>query len=133
MKYIVHQRFKDIAICGHVNLPAFTECESCDGLIMYKGKPLCYEFSENAHQYFAENEDGDGIKRGNLTQSIQKVLSKHDPWYQERWNKIWEDSICQRYKRPEYDNHWLWNHDFFHASLEDLQYIAKLIEAKECV
>ena len=33
VKYIVHKRFKDKAICGDVNLPALTECESHDGFI----------------------------------------------------------------------------------------------------
>ena len=131
MQYIVHKRFKGIAICGHVNLCALTKCESRDGFIMYNGKTLCCETSENAHQYFAENEDNMGMLRGYLTQAIQKILSKRDSNYQIRWDKVYGDKIAQHYKRNDYKDYWLWNHDFFHASIKDLRHIAKLVGAKE--
>ena len=35
MKYVVHRRFKDKAICGEVNLPAMTMCEETNGYIFY--------------------------------------------------------------------------------------------------
>lgn len=34
MKYVVHRRFKDKAICGEVNLPAMTMCEEANGYIL---------------------------------------------------------------------------------------------------
>lgn len=131
MKYIVHRRFKDTAICGNVNIPAMTEVDSIDGNIIFNGKVICFEGSENAHQFFARNDDGNGMLRGKLTQAIQNRLSKKDGGYQARWDKVWEDSTCQIYKRPEYDDFWLWNHSFFHADIETLKYIAKLVGAKE--
>lgn len=133
MKYIVHKRFKKKAICGYVNLPALTECESVNGCIVLKDKVICYDTSENAHQYFAQNEDGFGIIRGKLTQSIQNALSKRDDDYQTRWDKIWNDLICRKYRRGDYNDFWLWNHNFFHANINDLQHIAKLIGVKEVV
>ena len=33
MKYVVHRRFKDKAICGEVNLPAMTMCEEANGYV----------------------------------------------------------------------------------------------------
>ena len=78
MKYVVHRRFKDNTICGSINLPAMTECECEDGLITYNNTAICYATSENAHQFFAVNEDGMGMERGRLTQSIQKALAKHE-------------------------------------------------------
>lgn len=90
MKYIVHKRFRDKAICGDVNLPAMTACE-CDGaMIKHCGHDICFVTSENAHQYFAIDEDGMGMKRGKLTQAIQKILAKRDDHYQERWDKVWD-------------------------------------------
>lgn len=131
MKYIVHRRFKDEAICGNVNLPAMTACE-CDGnTIKYNGNDICYVKSKNAHQYFAIDDDGMGMARGKLTQAIQKVLSKRDNHYQDRWDKVWDDAVCQQFKRPEYEDYWLWNHDFFNADVDTLKYIAKLVGAKE--
>lgn len=130
MKYIVHKRFRDKAICGDVNLPAMTVCE-CDGVIIkHNGNDICYVKSENAHQFFVIDEDGMGIERGRLTQAIQKTLAKGDNDYQKRWDKIWDDDICRPYKRKDYDDHWLWNHDFFNAPIKDLKYIADLIGAK---
>ena len=83
MKYIVHRRFKKEVICGNVNIPAMTEVESVDGCIIYNGKIVCFDTSEDAHQFFARNDDGSGMLRGRLTQSIQKLLSERDPNYQQ--------------------------------------------------
>lgn len=131
MKYIVHKRFKNKAICGDVNLPAMTACE-CDGAtISHGGQALCFVNSENAHQFFAIDEDGMGMVRGRLTQAIQKTLAKRDANYQKRWDKVWEDAACQPYKREDYDDFWLWNHDFFNADIDVLRHIAKLVDAKE--
>lgn len=127
MKYIVHKRFKGKAICGDVNLPALTVCECADGIIRHDGDDICFATSENAHQFFAIDEDGMGMVRGRLTQTIQKALDKRDGNYQKRWDKVWEDQLCQQYKRTEYEDYWLWNHSFFSASIENLKYIAALI------
>lgn len=131
MKYITYRRFKDKAICGNVNLPAMTVCEENNGYISYNGKMLCAATSENAHQFFARDDDGAGMLRGKLTQAIQKTLAKRDANYQSRWNKVWDDPACQSYKRIEDDDFWLWNHDFFNANIDTLQHIAKLVGAKE--
>ena len=129
VKYIVHRRFQGKAICGDVNLPALTECEYQDGIIMINNKQLCVVTSENAHQHFANNDDGNGIERGSLIQRITKKLAKRDNNYQERWSRIWEDTLCKKYKRKEYADFWLWNHAFYNANIEDLRYIAKLVGA----
>jgi hypothetical protein len=81
MKYIVHTRFKGIAICGDVNLPAMTICE-CDGaFIQYNGEDICYLNSENSHNHFAIDEDGMGMQRGKLTKAIKKTLAERDDEY----------------------------------------------------
>jgi len=127
MQYITHKRFKDNAICGQVNIPALSVCEKNGNTIYFDGKPVCFVTSENAHQYFARNDDNQGVERGKLTQEIQRRLTKRDNTYQSRWDKIWSDPICQKYKRKEHDDFWLWNHEFFNANIEDLKYIAELI------
>lgn len=129
MKYIVHKRFKGKAICGDVNLPAMTECESDGVFITYNGKTICYATSNNAHQFFAVNDDGMGMIRGKLTQVIQNILAKRDDNYQARWDKVWGDSVCQKYKRDTYEDYWLWSHEFFHADIETLRHIASLVGA----
>ena len=94
MKYIVHRRFKAKAIFGDVNLPAMTVCEENNGYIFYDGKMLCAAMRENAHQFFARDDDGAGMLRGKLTQTIQKTLAKRDANYQNRWDKVWIDPAC---------------------------------------
>lgn len=131
MRYIIYKRFKDKGIDGNFNLPIGTVCEEINGYIYYQKNKICYFKSENAHQFFSRDNDGNGLIRGKLIQKIQKVLSKKDKQYQERWDKIWTDSICQFFKREEYDDYWLWNHDFFQADIEILKYIANLIGIKE--
>lgn len=130
MNYILFRRFRQKAICGEVNLPATTECSSNGNYIYYNNKPLCVTASENAHQYFARNDDGQGLLRGKLTQKIQAVLAKPDNQHQSRWDKVWDDDKCQPYRRAEYEDYWLWNDAFFNAPIEDLQYILTLIGGK---
>lgn len=127
MKYIVHKRFKEKAICGNVNIPALTECEERGQIIYYNGQPLCVITSENAHEFFAINEDNNGLARGKLISNIVSLLRKKDNNQQNRWDKIWDDKLCQKYKRPEHPDHWLWNHDFYNASIDDLTHIWNLI------
>lgn len=129
MKYIVIKRFKKQALCGNVNIPAQTECNVKNGCIAYDGKPICVTTSENAHQYFARDDDRCGMERGHLTQEIQNRLAKNDKNHQARWDKVWSDKIAQKYKRKEYDDHWLWNHDFFQASIEDLKHILEVVKS----
>lgn len=130
MQYIVYKRFKGKAICGEINLPAFTICECENGLIKYKDKEICSNISEVSHQYFTRNDDKQGLLRGKLTHSIIDTLSKRDYNYQMRWDKIWEDNLCQKYRRSDYSDYWLWGHNFYDAEINDLKYIANLIGAK---
>lgn len=130
MKYITHRRFKDRAICGDVNIPANTECEERNGMIYYNGQPVCLITSENAHTYFAVNEDGKGLQRGATTRAINVFLRRKDEHYQDRWDRVWDDKLCQKYKRPEHPDHWLWNHEFYNADLSDLEYIENLIRMR---
>lgn len=127
MQYIVHKRFKGNTLSGMVNLPALTLCSCVDGVILHNGNPVCVNTSENAHQYFARNDDGNGMERGKLTQSIQKILAKRDANHQTRWDRVWEDERCQQYKRKDHADYWLWNHEFFNAPIEDLRYIEQLV------
>ncbi len=127
MKYITYNRFKTKAICGDVNIPALTEIELKGNMLYWQDKPLCVITSENAHKYFARNDDGQGRERGWLTSKIQTILQKRDNSYQDRWDKIWDDQLCQKYKRKDHQDHWLWNHNFYNADIDDLQYIYNLI------
>lgn len=134
MQYIVHRRFKGTCICGEVNIPYGTICEEEGGTIFYDGRPVCYDGSEVACQYFGRNDDGNGLQRGKLTQAIQKALrlkpGETPAQRDERWARtIWKDPICQGYKMPEHESTWIWNVAFYRAPLCDLYHISALVGA----
>ena len=128
MEYINYKRFKEKAICGDVNIPALTVFQSEGGMIYHEGKPLCVVTSANAHKFFARNDDGCGVQRGKLITKINKMLTKKDDGYQTRWDAVWEDAVCNQYRRIEHQDHWLWNHAFYNASIERLEYIVSVVE-----
>lgn len=131
MRYIVTNRFKGQAICGAVNLPYGTVCEAQgDYMFLEDGRCLCLVTSQNAYDHFSRDDDGNGKERGRLVQGIIKTLSKSDKHHQDRWDKIWEDRLCQKYKLANFEDYWLWNYEFYNADIQDLQYIAMLVGMK---
>lgn len=127
MRYIAHKRLKGRAICGEVNLPALTVCEGDDKAIYLNGQPVCALKSEISHQHFARDDDGHGLERGDLTRRIIAALARKHR-HQERWDKVWDDLVCQPYRRVDYEDYWLWNHEFYNGNINDLRHIAQLVE-----
>ena len=127
--YLARKRARFEGICGHVNIPYGTTLTVQDGFIMWKGQQVCGITSQNAYDFFTQNDDGMGQERGELLNRIIPKLEKRDAGYQARWGKIWEDALCQKYKRPDQEEHWIWNFDFYNGPVEDLRHIAALIGA----
>ena len=133
-RYIVTKRFKGKAICGDLNLPFGTKCFTSGEAICCDKGVICGVKSQNAYDYFTWNGDGYGENRRKLIDSIFYALDRSKQSkesYDAKWDKVWNDKTCLKYKRDDYDDYWLWNHDFYHAEIEVLQYIAKLVGAKE--
>lgn len=127
--YLCRKRARFDGISGQVNIPYGTALICQDGFLMHQNKPLCGITSQNAYDFFSQNDDGMGRERGDLVGRILSRLQKRDYGYQARWNKVWEDARCQKYKRPEHEDHWIWNFDFYNGPVEDLRHIAGLIGA----
>lgn len=127
--YLCRKRARFDGISGQVNIPYGTALICQDGFLMHQNKPLCGITSQNAYDFFSQNDDGMGQERGDLVGRILSRLQKRDSGYQARWNKVWEDARCQKYKRPEHEDHWIWNFDFYNGPVEDLRHIAGLIGA----
>ena len=128
--YIVTQKFRGKAICGEISLKPGTELAAKGGFITCSTGRICAVTSQNAYDYFTQNDDGQGIERGKLTQDILRRLHKLKKQKERSdviWGKIWEDERCLKYKRIEHADHWLWNYDFYNAPIEDLRYIRNLI------
>jgi len=127
--YIARKRARFKAICGQVNIPYGTAVVNHGGFLIWNDLPLCAVTSQNTYDFFCHNDDGRGKERAGLLNTILSKLEKRDAGYQARWNKIWEDPLCQQYKRPEHEDHWIWNYAFYNAPVEDLGHIAALIGA----
>lgn len=127
--YVCRKRARFPGIQGQVNIPYGTVLTNEDGFLMLQNKRVCTTTSQNAYDFFSQNDDGLGKERGNLVSRILSELEKRDKKYQARWDRIWKDPRCQKYKRPEHEDHWIWNFDFYSGPVEDLRYIANLIGA----
>ena len=125
MQYITVKRYKRDNNRGRFNIPYGTEIEEHDGLLWYNGKDICGDHSAVMREYFRRNDDGRGLERENLVQAINKSL--HDD---QLWPVVWEDGLCQKYRKKAQADYWLWAIEFFNAPIEDLEYIVKLIGAK---
>ena len=110
-----------------VNLPYGTECELRGETIYHGGKPLCFATSENAHNYFSRNDDGQGERRGELVREIMGRLKGN----QAAWGRVWDDPAIRKYKRVEFADYWLFNHAFYNAPIEDLEYILKIVKGEK--
>ena len=134
MKYITIKRYKRDGARGRFNIPYGTELEETGGVLYHKGKDVCSDRSAVMREYFARNDDGRGLERGKISQAIVKTLRIQKGETREerdkRWEVVWQDEICQRYKKGMED-FWLWSIDFFNAPVEDLRYIAALVGAKK--
>ena len=130
MDYIAIKRARFFSLSGSVNIPYGTKIDCANGVLSIDGKPLCGDHSQNGYDFFTRDDDGNGLERGKLVQAIRKTLKNRDENHQARWNKVWADPICQKYKRADHTDYWLWNHDFFNAEIADLHHIAALVGAK---
>lgn len=135
VSYFVRKRARFIDMSGsEVNLRFGIICESHDDLIFYKDRAITHTVCDNAKNYFVQNDDGKGETRANLINRILKTLEKRYPVntkafevHRSLWNKVWEDKLCNKYRRKDHDDHWLWSQDFYNAPIDDLIYIAKLL------
>ena len=130
MTYIAKRRARLKSLSGQINLPYGTKVMRRDKTLYHDRKPICFVTSHTAHEYFARDDDGHGEERGKLTIAIKNTLNMRDKDHQSRWDRVWADALCQRYKRPEHQDFWLWNHEFYEAHIVDLRYIAQLVGAK---
>lgn len=132
MKYVTIKRYRRDDARGRFNIPYGTEVEEHDGLLWYKGKDICGDHAAVMREYFARNDDGQGLERGRLTRAILKALElRPGPEYQERWDAVWADELCQKYRKNGQQDRFLWNIEFYNAPIEDLKYIAALVGAEK--
>lgn len=132
IRYIARQRARFKGLSGPVNIPWGAALENEGGFLMWRGEQLCAATSQNAFDFFSHDDDGQGRERGALVTAILARLQPQNPGdaCQARWDKVWGDALCQRYRRPEHEDHWIWSYDFYNAPAVDLWHIARLIGAR---
>ena len=136
MKYITHNRFKQLAACGEtLNIPYGTELKTVGNFIVSpEGKPICYPTSENAKMHFARNDDGQGLERGKLTWAIaySRRVRPGPNGGQQRFTeqeiKLLEDKWAH-FLRQDVEVI-LFNEDFFAAAVPELKELADALHIK---
>lgn len=134
-RYVVRKRARFDSITGPVNIPYGTSIVENDGFLYTEdGRKLCAITSRNSHLYFSIDDDGNGKLRGALVSSICKVLGieGNEPWVMktELWDRLFSDPVCAKYRKKTVEDRWIWSHDFYVATIEDLRYINKLLGGK---
>ena len=127
-RFIARRRARFDGIDGKVNIPYGTALTCQDGFLMHKNQRVCAVGSQNGMDCFVQDDDGNGTLRGELVGNIQRGLERRDAAYQTRWNRVWASALCQKYRRPESEDYWLWARAFFDAPIFDLQAIAALVQ-----
>ena len=129
-RYVARRRARFNAVCGPVNIPYGTVLQRGGEYLQLNGQEICMITSKRAHDFFSQDDDGNGVERGKLVGAITAALERRDAARDTRWAKVWNSALCQKYRRTEHEEVWLWNHDFFNAPVEDLRHIAALVGAK---
>ncbi len=132
MEYVVHRRFRAKAACGELmNIPYGAKFETIgDFIATPDGKAICFTTSEAAQQYFARNDDGQGLERGKLTYAIAYAPRRAGNGF-----RFTDDEIVMLEK------HWshflmddvdtiLFNEDFFNAQVPELAMLAAALNIK---
>jgi len=132
MDYVVHKDMNALVLRGETHLTRGTQAYTYKNIISINNEPICLTTSEIAYTYFARDDDGCGLERGKLITKIKDKLRSDNEKnsarkYKRRWKLIWADESLHRFRRKEHEDFWIWNHDFYNASIEDLKYILNLI------
>ena len=127
------------------------------GRLYFGSKPICNVNSDNAHNFFARNDDGKGEERFALTQAIKAKIQAKKNDYAAKVNAIASNMLLPPWEREEriseivdesalaferiHGNaiadacltNGFWNHDFFNAPIQTLELIMALVEGQEGV
>lgn len=130
MEYITHHRFKGKTMKGdYLNLPYGTKLICINNILYYQNKPVCFTTSENAKRHFSRNDDNLGLERGALTYAIAFAKRNHTGF---RFNEKERNLITEKYRhwlKSEVD-YILFNDDFFHAEIDEINILARELKIK---
>lgn len=126
-----------LGVDGYVNLKYGTILQRDGDYVLLDGRQLCVWRSQVACDYLTQNDDGRAEERRKLCDAILKILvtpknetESQNQRRQAKWDKVWEDETCNKYRHPDNADVFLWDAPFYHAPIEDLEYILNLVGGK---
>lgn len=136
MEYILFRRYRENDFSGKkMNIPALTIANENNNTIFIDNNPICCITSQIAHEYFARNNDGNGLLRGQLTYAIafsERIRYNEDHTRRQRFTDQEIELIetkWEKYLIPNLEVI-LFNHDFFNADIQELEEMAKDLNIK---
>lgn len=89
MKYITGKTYHKKTVKNVLlDIPKGTEVELIDNLLYLGNEPICYITSGQSHEYFARNDDGNGLERYKLSHQIVDKIIEIVSAYNERYKAI---------------------------------------------
>ena len=73
-RFIARRRARFVGIDGRVNIPYGTVLSNQGGFLIHQNKRVCTVSSQNALDYFVQDDDGAGDLRGKLVGSLPDPL-----------------------------------------------------------
>lgn len=126
MEYVAHKPFCRQSLGGEVNIKRGDKLEERNGVLFFRGRPVCFRDCQAAKEHFSVNDDGDGLRRGDLTHEI--AFGK--PLTEIQKSVVLSDQTIRKYLVDDC-RVILFNDAFFHASMLELWSIAGKLGIKE--
>ena len=126
MEYIAHRPFYRKALGGEVNIKRGDKLQEKNGLLFFGNILVCLSTCQAAKEHFSINNDGNGLRRGDLTYEI--AFAK--PLTELQKSILLSNPAMRKYLVNDY-RVILFNDAFFHASMLELYSIAGKLGIKE--
>lgn len=111
MKYICTRDYSGVIGTGDTaNLAYGAEFDTIGSFIAYDNKAICRIGSQIAREYFALNDDGNGLERGAIT---------HYFAFEHTFNK--DEAVTLQTKYPQFLNDGVFAQEFFDADIDTLR------------
>lgn len=136
MQYVCHQRYRKKGACGRKYFFKPGDIlESIGPFIAKDNREVCSRSSDDAFRYFARNDDGHGMERGELTYSV--AYAERHPNKENGYRFTPEEIGMLEREYPQYlvpgIDVILFNADFFNADISVLREIKNRLEERKCM
>lgn len=81
MIYICHEAFNGNCLSGEMEIDRAAILQAENGILYYRGKPVCLVNSQAGKDHFARHDDGAGLRRGELTKAITRLRKAPAKYY----------------------------------------------------